>query len=372
MLSMFSTSSNESSNSEMDSSVLSQLEAMQRAQQQQANLMRTLESRISEVVDVARFGPKTPAHGDGLGSGQFDVVQRGISRRPYGSVAELRRPTRKASWVWDPQVQKDLENNFESLHRKKVTRRFPTTRSLFRTASGSTIDGQRSSRSDGSGSQRSARTTEADVTASCESTGTEDTSSTVNSASKLLAKWARVKSARQTTFAGLQRSGRALKGLFSSERQPTRGAATKAPKARRVSMRSSWLFRQRAAGRVGRKEEGGHPCAILCRVPCFKVLPVVAPNSLLIIVVDLLNTVAVAYIATLTPLQTAFTQTFDASSWHCVNFFIELLFIFNIALRFRRGFNHDGVYVSDPVFIAMHYFRGDFATDAIAGFPCAA
>ena len=100
------------------------------------------------------------------------------------------------------------------------------------------------------------------MTASSDSANIEGSSrttySTVASASKLLTKWARVKSARQTTLARLQRSGKALRGLVSSERQATRGAAVAgAVPARRASMRSSWLFRQRAAGRVSRKEEGG-------------------------------------------------------------------------------------------------------------------
>lgn len=45
--------------------------------------------------------------------------------------------------------------------------------------------------------------------------------------------------------------------------------------------------------------------------------------------------------------------------------------MFNVVLGFRRGFTHDGVYVSDPVFIAVHYTRGAFPTDAVASLPYA-
>ena len=101
-------------------------------------------------------------------------------------------------------------------------------------------------------------------------------------------------------------------------------------------MRSSWLFRQRAAGRLSKKEQQVHPVAAVCTSPLLTFFPILAPDSLAILVCDLLNGLAVAYIATFTPLQAAFYSIFDTVPWHVANLICESLFIISVLLRFRR------------------------------------
>ena len=161
--------------------------------------------------------------------------------------------------------------------------------------------------------------------------------------------------------------------IFASERMATRRLTTRVRSQTRNSktMRSSWFFRQRAAGRLSRHEERRQPVALLCTSPFGRWLPVLAPDSLLILTCDLVNAIAMSFVAVFTPLQAAFYAEFDSIPWHAANTVCECVFILSVVLHFRRGFNHDGVYVEDPTFIAMHYLRGNFATDFIASFPYA-
>ena len=161
--------------------------------------------------------------------------------------------------------------------------------------------------------------------------------------------------------------------VLAQERTSTRILRRKAPAIpiASKSMRSSWLFRQRAAGRLSRKEEQEHPITFLCTSLFCRRLAVLAPDAPPVLICDMLNTACAAFIATLTPLQSAFPSHFDASPWHIANLVCEWVFILSVLLRFRRGFNYDGVYVEDPTFIAMHYLRGNFASDVIASFPYA-
>ena len=77
------------------------------------------------------------------------------------------------------------------------------------------------------------------------------------------------------------------------------------------------------------------------------------------------------FIATFTPPQVAFYSHYDSLPWHLTNLAIEILFLVDIAGRFRRGFKHDGVRVTDAHFIGLHYLRGNFIGDVVASFPYA-
>lgn len=171
------------------------------------------------------------------------------------------------------------------------------------------------------------------------------------------------------------------------------------PKQQKASLRASWLFRQRAAGRLGKKDERKQPIALLfTSLPCFAWLPIFPPDAIVAIAWDWLVSVSLAYVSIFTPLQVvrlvspvpqrslalpaangmlflcrwsqvAFYSVFDTVAWHTANVCVEAFFIASVAFRFRCGFNHDGVYVSDPHFIAAHYLQDKFLLDVIACFP---
>lgn len=140
-------------------------------------------------------------------------------------------------------------------------------------------------------------------------------------------------------------------------------------------LRSSWLYRQRAAGRLKAHEQRAAPCSVTCSTFCasylLHCLPIVPPSATVSVAWDTVLRFALMHVAVFTPLQAAFYVTFDSTSWHAANLVSEVLFLLSLIVRFRRGFMHDGVYIQDPVFIAAHYLRGDFLTDAIAAFPYA-
>ena len=289
--------------------IQSQLEALQRIQAQQAATLQHVEARIAESFSI-----KSSAEED---------------------------------WAWNPQLQTDLEQRFERIrsvrHRKRaLVKAMSSASTTEAAASRQTATMRESQASDADASPRQRLT---------------------SSAGRLVATWARAKAFGQST-AGRHEAKNAI-------RETTNGAQRNPLRLPVRTLRSSWLYRQRTAGRLSRRDMRRQPCGILCGPTACKWLPILPPDSFVCRGIDVITTLAVVYIATFTPLQVAFYRIFDTLPWHLTNLATEGLFVLNILLRFRRGFNHDGVYVSDPHFIALHYFRGHFTADAIASFPYA-
>ena len=337
---------------------------------------------------------------------------------------------RPACTSWDDQKQDELEQSFEAMRSQMLKRKQPLHSMPFDDSLGSKRFGRMLSNSYRTfrnrmrmqpGDESSMSTTgQSDWSATpppvsfvdVESPRTSVTSnhahvqSPLSRANDLLTKWTKAKQSRQAVLAGVQRSRSRLRCvesnllscpflslskcrslrlspcmvlclhrnvMLASERMATRRLTTRVRSQTRNSktMRSSWFFRQRAAGRLSRHEERRQPVALLCTSPFGRWLPVLAPDSLLILTCDLVNAIAMSFVAVFTPLQAAFYAEFDSIPWHAANTVCECVFILSVVLHFRRGFNHDGVYVEDPTFIAMHYLRGNFATDFIASFPYA-
>jgi hypothetical protein len=360
--------------------LLSQLELMQLAQSEQTNMMRSLEAQLSELLSVSNVGPPTANGTSSTESTSFSTLESnaharqshespdgsshlfGTQQTTIGSCGALvwtpevnRRQLRKASWAWDPQVQRDLEDSFEMLLQSKRRIR----------ASSSDAEMER-----GQEQQQS-------VAGDAETFSGSSMSSSILpiSASRLVAKWTRLKQHRQATpVKKMQSSSVNQRRMAEQERRMGRDRTTSRTatnrQTTRAALRSSWFFRQRAAGRIHAADEMTKPWWMICRAPCLSFIPIIGPKSPFCLTFDFLVTTSVAFIAVFTPLQVAFESLFDATPWHAVSLAIEIIFVLNVALSFRRGFSHDGVHIKDPLFIAMHYFRGDFATDAIASFPC--
>lgn len=140
-------------------------------------------------------------------------------------------------------------------------------------------------------------------------------------------------------------------------------------------LRSSWHFRQRQAGRLKEQDHrhglNSTTCSMLCASHLLFWLPVVPPSATVVTLWDGVLRAALLYIAVFSPLQAAFPLAFHSPPWHATNLACELLFLLNPLLCFRRGFMHDGMFISDPIFVAAHYLQGDFVTDVIAAFPYA-
>lgn len=166
----------------------------------------------------------------------------------------------------------------------------------------------------------------------------------------------------------------ALRLLFDKDGLLRGLSQSQVTRARNV-LRSSWLYRQRAAGRLKHQEQlpwrQSTTCSMLCASHVLAWIPIFPPSAPFPVLWDSMLQLALVYIAVFTPLQAAFYREFEKVFWHAINLTCELLFLLTPMLRFRRGFTHDGLYIADPLFIAAHYVRGDFLTDAIAAFPYA-
>ena len=307
---------------------------------------------------------------------------------------------RKASWAWDQQLQSDLEQTFEQLRtfrrvepsgdspegsRHELTNSrtaesaFPapshvdpespewTRRNLSKSSPAATPEAERRFRMARSASMLADSLESSQIATSTPSL----------SASGVIGKWMQAKKSQhigdvtQSTrdFAKAMKTFSAgLTGPRSRKRLIDR-LVDGSPKLSPAVLRSSWLFRQRAAGRLTRREVRQQPCGLLCGFHICMHMGILSPNSLVCTLFDMLNAFAVAYVATFTPLQVAFYEYFDGMPWRVTNVSVEILFMLGILLRFRRGFNYDGVPVFDPQFIALHYMRGEFVADAIASFP---
>lgn len=426
-----SCESSASSSPTADGSVLSRLDEVQRAQTQQAAVMRSLESCISDMVRASRpsrdyremssislAADATAASADADASVHAATMPARVpipAPQPHASSPQPhvgRGQHRKESWTWDPQVQGDLEQSFElfrSMRKHKVKtgdsplnprRRF----SMMRSKSSSSLARLKKAVSPSASPELlrrhpSTKKTSPDGTPqpgslramtimpgndlegvdgpSAQSMGSDHGAEAPLTASGIISRWAHAKKLRFTAnIGGSSRDvSRTLKALIGQKKSARSSKSVierlrSSPSSR--MLRSSWLFRQRVAGRLSRRDARRQPCGALCSLPLCRIVPHVPPDALLGLIFDKVSTIAVAYIATFTPLQVAFYSRFDAMPWHLTNLIIETLFIVDVGLRFRRGFNHDGVQIKDPHFIALHYFRGEFFTDAIASFPCAA
>ena len=126
MLCMFGVEGSDESDSSTvqkttaDRAIVEQLEKMQRAQAHQAMLMASLESRISEVLSVScsTSGSSSPGEETMLPSCSKSLQQSAPATTPP-SAPQLpgeapKRNIRRPSWTWDPQMQGNLERNFQS------------------------------------------------------------------------------------------------------------------------------------------------------------------------------------------------------------------------------------------------------------------
>ena len=392
-----SSSANESTHS-ADSSVLSQLEAMKQAQSEQAASMRLLESCISDMMGASRRSRDGSEHRtaeSSISRSMSPIRPAGVSLSPAASfsVSESvagRKKQHKAklaeSWTWSPEVQGNLEQSFEmirSIRRRRKSIDIPQRQQHNFAASSMPAR----SKAPTDHARRCSNTPSPDAfreshRCSCRSTLERSSSgsaakerSSSFSASAIVARLAQAKS-RNHLKSSLQDSAldftKAMKRVVNSQKVPrsrSRVPARLANPSR--TLRASWLFRQRVAGRLSKQDVRRQPCGVLCALTVCKRLPIASPDSLVGGIVDSLSALAVVHISTFTPVQVAFYSHFDAMPWHIANLFIELFFMLSIAFNFRRGFKHDGIHVSDPQFIALHYLRGEFFTDAIASFPCA-
>jgi hypothetical protein len=392
--------------------VSSQLEAVQRAQAQQAAVMQLLESRISDMLNERRRGSEictalSDRNGNQIQPTAIPPTSAAASRAPTRGVSNGQ--LRKGSWTWDPQVQGDLEQSFEvlrSICRRKCTlgssrrsrngRRDRATSPASSMASPATSTReaspansqelarrrkQKPSRTSPEGTPEvrrrspicspsaARRSDKSQSKASDDDNGNKRRVSSL-SASGLLAKWthAKTRPRQRRSSSDLVAMLRSLLSKHDAPRGKTVVLNKRFSKPSRM-LRSSWLFRQRVAGRLTRRDLLRHPCGAVCSLPFCKHLPTLPPDSNVGHVLDVLTALAIVYVATFTPLQVAFYSIFDALPWHLANLATELLFPLCIAIKFRRGFNYDGIRVSDTHFIALHYLRGDFAADVVASFP---
>ena len=353
----------------LSNKVLARVEEIAKAQVQQEALMRSLDSRTRTLVSsLGNASARSPRAAADRGASRA-VVPPNNNRSDRASDVAMplkaathtrrRRTQRSASWTWDPQVQKDLEKGFEALHVKDGHHTCPAPRD----ATASEVKEVRFEALPGTPPQPSDETRGSSSTATDEPSGTTtcDRSPSLSASKRLRVRWAQAKV-----------NNRALRLLLdkresrrNSSRQPIRSSST----STKTPLRSSWLYRQRAAGRIGKKEHG--VCSTFCASYALSWLPIVPPHARLAKLWDSLIAVAVLYVAVLTPMQAAFYAAFDGTWWHLANLLSESLFLAHLIYRFRCGFTHDGVYIDDPHFIAAHYLRGQFLSDAISAFPYA-
>ena len=113
---------------------------------------------------------------------------------------------------------------------------------------------------------------------------------------------------------------------------------------------------------------------LLCT--CCRYIPILHPNSKFITWWMGGMALLIIYCGVVIPLEIAFESQLERDwgatgwqVWSAWNVFVDFLFIVDIVLNFRTGYEAHGTYVDDDRKVALHYLHGSFAIDFVGSFP---
>ena len=104
------------------------------------------------------------------------------------------------------------------------------------------------------------------------------------------------------------------------------------------------------------------------------VLPVAHPDSNKRMAWNLGIMLLVFASALLVPFNLAFDDEFALETrrgFHVADMLFDCIFLFDILLNFRIGYDKDGFFVQDAYLVANHYLKGYFVLDCVSSFPLA-